>query len=103
VVLYDVSEGDETALDNWDGVTLGYYRRAKVRAETLDGDVLAWLYVLNFYEGGLPSARSIGILADSAERAGAPADYVAVLRALPCSKMGDSNTAYESPEGAGGP
>ena len=33
--------------------------------ETLDGDVLAWLYVLNFYEGGLPSARSIGILADS--------------------------------------
>jgi len=36
VVLYDVSEGDEKALDNWDGVTLGYYRRAKVRAETLD-------------------------------------------------------------------
>ena len=71
VVLYDVSEGDEKALDNWDGVTLGYYRRAKVRVETLDGDVLAWLYVLNFYEGGLPSARSIGILADSAERAGA--------------------------------
>ena len=81
----------------------GYYRRAKVRVETLDGDVLAWLYVLNFYEGGLPSARSIGILADSAERAGAPADYVAALRALPCAKMGDSNTAYEGPEGAGGP
>src|SRR6476619_3029268 len=103
VVLYDVSEGDEKELDNWDGVTLGYYRRAKVRVETLDGDVLAWLYVLNFYEGGLPSARSIGILADSAERAGAPADYVATLRALPCAKMGDSNTAYEGPEGAGGP
>ena len=41
--------------------------------------------------------------ADSAERAGAPADYVATLRALPCAKMGDSNTAYEGPEGAGGP
>jgi len=103
VVLYDVSEGDEKQLDKWDGVTLGYYRRAKVRVETLDGDVLAWLYVLNFYEGGLPSARSIGILADSAERAGAPADYVATLRALPCAKMGDSNAAYEGPEGAGGP
>ena len=38
--------------------------------ETLDGDVLAWLYVLNFYEGGLPSARNIGILADAAEKAG---------------------------------
>jgi hypothetical protein len=59
--------------------------------DTLDGDVLAWLYVLNFYEGGLPSARNIGILADSAEKAGAPEDYVATLRALPCAKMGDAN------------
>ena len=62
VVLYDVFETDEKELDNWDGVTLGYYRKAKVRVETLDGDVLAWLYVLNFYEGGLPSARNVGIL-----------------------------------------
>ena len=61
--------------------------------------MLAWLYVLNFYEGGLPSARSIGILADSAERAGAPADYVSALRALPCAKMGDSNTDFDSLEG----
>ena len=72
VVLYDMFGNDEKELDNWDGVTLGYYRKAKVRVETLDGDVLAWLYVLNFYEGGLPSARSIGILADSAERARRP-------------------------------
>jgi hypothetical protein len=99
VVLYDLSEGDEKELDNWDGVSLGYYRRVKVRVETLDGDVLAWLYVLNFWEGGLPSARNIGILADSAEQAGAPSDYVAALRALPCAKMGDSNTGYEGPGG----
>jgi len=97
VVLYDMFETDEKELDNWDGVTLGYYRKAKVRAQTLDGDVLSWLYVLNFYEGGLPSARAIGILADSAEKAGAPEDYVAALRALPCAKMGDANTGpYES-------
>src|SRR5579862_5210614 len=50
VVLYDVSETDEKELDNWDGVSLGYYRKAKVRVQTLDGDALAWLYVLNFYE-----------------------------------------------------
>src|SRR6516162_532514 len=97
VVVYDMFETDEKELDNWDGVTLGYYRKAKVRVQTLDGDVLAWLYVLNFYEGGLPSARAIGILADSAEKAGAPEDYVATLRALPCAKMGDANTGpYES-------
>jgi len=90
VVLYDVSVTDEKALDSWDGVTLGYYRRVKVRVDTLDGSVLAWLYVLNFWEGGLPSARHIGILADAAERAGAPADYVSELRSRPCGKLGDA-------------
>jgi gamma-glutamylcyclotransferase (GGCT)/AIG2-like uncharacterized protein YtfP len=89
VVLYELSDADEEALDRWDGVTLGYYRRAKVRIATLDGDVLAWLYVLNDYEGGLPSARHLGILADAAEVAGAPLDYVADLRSRPCSSVGD--------------
>ncbi|MBV9092320.1 MAG: gamma-glutamylcyclotransferase [Streptosporangiaceae bacterium] len=84
VVLYDVPGSDEKELDTWDGATLGYYRKAKVRVETLDGGVLAWLYVLNSYEGGLPSARKVAILADAAEKAGAPADYVAALRILPC-------------------
>src|SRR6266481_6034295 len=31
VVLYDVPEVDEKELDTWDGVTLGYYRKLKVR------------------------------------------------------------------------
>jgi hypothetical protein len=55
---------------------------------TLDGEALAWLYVLNAYEGGLPSARSLGLLADAAEKAGAPADYVAGIRARPCASIG---------------
>jgi gamma-glutamylcyclotransferase (GGCT)/AIG2-like uncharacterized protein YtfP len=88
VVLYDVSESDQKALDRWDGVTLGYYRKFTVRVQTLDGDTAAWLYVLNGYEGGLPSARYIGILADAAEKAAAPADYVAWLRARPCRSIG---------------
>ncbi len=61
VVLYDVPETDERALDRWDGATLDYYRKLRVRVETLDGDALAWLYVLNAYEGGLPSARNLGL------------------------------------------
>jgi gamma-glutamylcyclotransferase (GGCT)/AIG2-like uncharacterized protein YtfP len=88
VVLYEVSESDERALDRWDGATLGYYRKFKVRVATLDGDVLAWLYVLNDYEGGLPSARYLGIMADAAEQAGAPADYVDWLRSRPCRSLG---------------
>jgi hypothetical protein len=85
---HQVSEQDEAALDMWDGATLGYYRKTKVRVTTLDDDVLAWLYVLNDYEGGLPSARYLGNLADAAEIAGAPSDYVAGLRARPCGSVG---------------
>ena len=88
VVLYELSEGDEQSLDRWDGATLGYYSKLRVRVGTLDGDVLAWLYVLNDYEGGLPSARYLGIMADAAEAAGAPEDYVGWLRTRPCTSLG---------------
>lgn len=88
VVLYEVSDTDERELDRWDGATLGFYSKVKVRVATLDGDALAWLYVLNDYEGGLPSARYIGIVADAAETAGAPEDYVTWLRTRPCQSVG---------------
>ena len=67
---------------------LGYFHKIRVRVQTLDGDVVAWLYVLNDYEGGLPSARYLGIVADAAEAAGAPADYVASLRGRPVRVTG---------------
>jgi hypothetical protein len=59
-----------------------------VRVATRDGDVLAWLYVVNAYEGGLPSALYLAAMADAAEVAGAPADYVADLRSRPCTSVG---------------
>jgi hypothetical protein len=59
-----------------------------VRVQTLEGDVVAWLYVLDAYEGGLPSARYLGIIADAAEAAGAPEDYVRDLRNRPCTSVG---------------
>jgi gamma-glutamylcyclotransferase (GGCT)/AIG2-like uncharacterized protein YtfP len=88
VVLYELHDLDEQVLDHWDGVHLGYFQKLRVRVQTLDGDVAAWLYVLNDYEGGLPSARYLGIVADAAEMAGAPADYVARLRTRPCASLG---------------
>ena len=54
-----------------------------MRVSTLDGDVLAWVYVLDSYEGGLPSARYLGLMADAAQAAGAPDEYVAELRLAP--------------------
>ena len=88
VALYDISQPDEDALDSWEGGDLGLYTKIRVRVATLEGDVTAWLYVLDDYEGGLPSARYLGIIADAAEAAGAPDDYVVALRDRPCRSIG---------------
>jgi AIG2-like family len=86
VALYDVTPYDETFLDSWEGADTGLYRKIRLRVHTLDQDVLAWVYVLDAFEGGLPSARYLGVLAEAAEKAGAPHDYVTELRMRPCRK-----------------
>ena len=88
VMLYDVPKADEQALDHWEGAETGLYRKIRVRVQGINGEFLAWLYVLDAYEGGLPSARYLGIMADAAEAAGAPADYVLALRNRPCQSLG---------------
>jgi gamma-glutamylcyclotransferase (GGCT)/AIG2-like uncharacterized protein YtfP len=85
VGLYDVPDVDEAALDGWESVGSGLYQKVTVRVLTLEGETPAWTYVLNDFEGGLPSARTIGILADAAAAAGAPDDYVSALRGRQCS------------------
>ena len=90
VMLYDVPPIDEQVLDVWEDIDLGLWRKIRVRVHTMNGEPLAWLYVLDAYEGGLPSAEHVAIIADSAELAGAPADYVAWLRAHPCRPAADA-------------
>lgn len=87
-VLYDVSPEDERELDRWEGSELGMHKKLRLRVQTLDGPVLAWMYVLDAYEGGLPSARYLGVVADAAEAAGAPTEYVEKLRTRPCTNVG---------------
>ena len=84
VALYDVTPYDATLLDFWEGAETGLYRKIKLRVHTLEEDVLAWVYVLDAFEGGLPSARHLGAIADGAEAAGAPDDYVTELRTRDC-------------------
>ena len=88
VALYDLTAGDEAALDDWEGSDLGIYTKIRLRVATLEGDVTAWLYVLDAYEGGLPNARYLGLIADAAEAAGAPDDYVTALRSRRCTSIG---------------
>jgi hypothetical protein len=87
VAVYDVSDDDAEALDGWESADTGLYRKLRVRVATLSGEVVASAYVLDAFEGGLPSASYLGMLADAAEAGAAPADYVSALRARPCRSV----------------
>ena len=89
VVLYDMTPADEKNLDRWEGSEFGVHKKIRCRVERISSDtttdpVLAWLYVLDAWEGGLPSARYLGVMADAAEIAGAPER----LRARPAHPPG---------------
>ena len=88
VALYDVTREDVAVLDGWESADTGLYRKTRVRVDTMTGEQVAWAYVLDAYEGGLPSASYLGVLADAAEAADAPVDYVVALRARPCRSLG---------------
>ena len=88
MAVYDVTREDESVMDGWEAADLGLYRKTRVRVSTLTGELVVWTYVLDAYEGGLPSASYLGVLADAAEAADAPADYVAALRRRPCRSTG---------------
>ncbi|CAN5162139.1 gamma-glutamylcyclotransferase [soil metagenome] len=88
VAVYDVTYEDAGQLDSWESADSGLYRKTRVRLDTLVGEQPAWTYVLDAYEGGLPSASYLGILAEAAQAADAPDDYVAALRARPCRSLG---------------
>lgn len=88
VAVYDVTSEDELNLDEWEDGGLNLYRKIRVRVQTLEGERLAWVYALDAYEGGLPSATYLGVLGEAAQAAGAPDDYVADLRSRPCRSNG---------------
>lgn len=88
IAMYEVAEEDRRALEEWQGATTGLYRRVHVRVQTLEGAAVAVAYVLDAYEGGLPSAATLGVLYEAALAAGAPDDYVDDLRQRPCRSIG---------------
>ncbi len=88
VALYDLTSDDAARLDAWEGVDIGLYRTVRARVHTLDGEQVARVYVLDAYEGGLPSAGYLGVVSEAAAAAGAPDDYVHWLRTRPCRSSG---------------
>jgi hypothetical protein len=93
VVLYDVTSADELNMDRWEGTELSLHKKIRCRidresSDTTTDPILAWLYVVDAWEGGLPSARYLGVMADAAEVAGAPAEYVHDIRTRPARNVG---------------
>jgi len=93
-----MTPSDEKNLDQWEGSEFGVHTKIRCRVERISSDTttdpaLAWLYVLDAWEGGLPSARYLGVMADAAEIAGAPADYVHDLRTRPAHNIGPGTSA----------
>ncbi|MEP6600024.1 MAG: gamma-glutamylcyclotransferase [Actinomycetota bacterium] len=84
VALYDLAPHDYDELDRWEAADTGLSEKISVRVSTVDSNEVAWAYVLDDYEGGLPTARYLAMIADAAECAGAPDEYVAELRLRPC-------------------
>lgn len=85
VALYELTDDDAVQLDEWES---NVYGKLRVRVSVLDGEQLAWLYVLDAYEGGLPSASYLSVLSEAARAAGAPLDYVRDLQTRPCRSLG---------------
>lgn len=96
VVLYDVTSEDEKNMDSWEGSDFGIHKKIRCRVDRVDGistdttpePVLAWLYVVDAWERGLPSARYLGVVAEAAQIAGAPEEYVRNLLIRPASNIG---------------
>ena len=88
VALYDMTPTDEAALDSWEGTDLAIWHKISLRVATLNGSQLAWFYVLNAFEGGVPSAHYLGVVAEAAAAGGAPDDYVTELSQRSCRSVG---------------
>jgi gamma-glutamylcyclotransferase (GGCT)/AIG2-like uncharacterized protein YtfP len=83
VALYELTPQDHADLDQWEAVDTGLAESIRLRVSTSDGTVVAWAYVLDDYEGGVPAAQYLTVLADAATKAGAPDDYVQWLQSRP--------------------
>ena len=72
---------------------MGLHKKIRCRidresSDTTTDPTLAWLYVIDAWEGGLPSARYLGVMSDAAEVAGAPQEYVHDIRTRPARNVG---------------
>jgi len=79
-LLWDISAGDEAALDRYEGVRPGLYRRETVEVTTTGGRaVRALIYLATDTSTGAPAPGYLELVVAAARAHALPADYVASL------------------------
>jgi gamma-glutamylcyclotransferase (GGCT)/AIG2-like uncharacterized protein YtfP len=81
-VLWDITEADERALDEYEGVALDAYRKEAMPVETGDEARTALVYIATATDQQGPSRRFVDLVVRGAQAHGLPVAYVDRLRAL---------------------
>ena len=77
--LWTLTESDERALDLYEDIASGFYRRDFISVETPGGVVRALVYVAASNRPGKPRPGYLELILSAARALGLPADYVAEL------------------------
>jgi hypothetical protein len=95
-VLWRLGRGDEAALDRYEEIATGLYRRATRLVRIAGRAVLARIYIAAARGAGRPRAAYLGAIIQAAREFGFPADYLAALAAIARTSSGvrpDSRSA----------
>ena len=77
--LWTLTEQDERALDDYEGIATGFYRRASARVESDGQEVNALIYVAASTTPGRPRPGYLELVVAAARSLGLPAEYIAEL------------------------
>lgn len=77
--LWRLTESDERALDDYEDIASGFYRRDFILVEAEGGAVRALVYLASSDRPGKPRPGYLELILSAARALGLPADYVAEL------------------------
>jgi len=81
-LLWTLTPGDEAALDRYEGVRSGYYRRETLTVDGPGGPTAALVYIGADLGRGPARTGYLELILEGAAVAGIPASYLAVLAGL---------------------
>ncbi|MEZ4455094.1 MAG: gamma-glutamylcyclotransferase family protein [Gemmatimonadales bacterium] len=97
-VLWDLDEAGAAALDRFEGVPEGVYRRSEAEVATAAGPVRAMVYLACDDRPGIAEPAYLKQILSAAREEGFPPEYLSGLAALPV-RPGDPDGTWTEPTG----